>query len=192
MSERLTAFLKTVTDFADAECSDLEYKAQSFKDKNIDSYQKKAEQKNIEFIDYEVSRIKTSVNKTISDYESEKKSALIALRAKITENVFNQVKNKLAEFKNSADYENFLLKSAKSLTASIGDDAVILVSTEDMKYAEVIANETQCKVKEDTSIELGGLRAINSDETIIIDDTFENRLNAEHQDFIKKSNLKIF
>ncbi len=192
MSERLTAFLKTVTDFADAQCSDLEYKAQSFKDENIISYQKKAEQKSKEYIDYEVSRIKTTVNKTISDYEAEKRSALISLRTQITEDVFSQVIEKITEFRSSADYEAFLLRSAQSLKSEIGDDATILISTDDMKYAEKITSATQCIVKQDDTIELGGLRAINTDETIIIDDTLENRLNAEHQDFIKKSNLKIF
>ncbi len=192
MSERLTAFLKTVTDFADAQCSDLEYKAQSFKDKNIVAYEKKAEQNSREYIDYEIGRIKTAVNKTISDYEAEKKSALISLRNQITEDVFNKVKEKITEFKSSADYKPFLLKSAESLKNEIGDDMVILISIDDMKYADMLSNATQCKVKEDSTIRLGGLRAISSDETIMIDDTFENRLAAEHQDFIRKSNLKIF
>ncbi len=192
MSERLTAFLKTVTDFADAQCSDLEYKAQSFKDENIEAYQKKAEQENREYIDYEVGRIKTAVNKTISDYEAEKKSALISLRTQITEDVFGKVEDKIIKFKSSADYEPFLLKSAESLKNAVGDNGIILISTDDMKYADMIADATQCKVKEDSTIELGGLRAISSDQTVMIDDTFENRLKAEHQNFIKNSNLKIF
>lgn len=192
MSERLTAFLKTVTDFADAQCSDLEYKAQSFKDENIEAYQKKAEQENREYIDYEVGRIKTAVNKTISDYEAEKKSALISLRTQITEDVFGKVEDKIIKFKSSADYEAFLLKSAESLKNAVGDNGIILISTDDMKYADMIADATQCKVKEDNTIELGGLRAISSDQTVMIDDTFENRLKAEHQNFIKNSNLKIF
>ncbi len=192
MSERLTAFLKTVSDFADAECSDLEYKAQSFKDENIISYRKKATVKNREHIDYEVGRILTSVNKTISDYEADKKSKLISLRTEITDNVFNSVKEKLIEFKATADYEAFLIKSALSLKETMGIDCKILISTEDMGLADRIAKETECPIQVDDTIELGGLRAVNNDETIIIDDTLENRLNAEHQDFIKKSNLKIF
>ncbi len=192
MSERLTAFLKTVTDFADAQCSDLEYKAQSFKDENIFSYQKDAEQKSKEYIEYEVGRSLTAVNKTISDYEAEKKSALISLRTSINDNVFAEVKEKIAEFTNSAEYEPFLFKSAVALKNIVGEDATILLSSNDMKYADKIAKEVNCQVKEDNTILLGGLRAINKDETIITDDTLERRLDTEYKDFIKKSNLKIF
>lgn len=192
MSERLTAFLKTVTDFADSQCSDIAYKAQSFKDENIFSYQKEAEKKHKDYIEYEIGKNLTTVNKTISDYEAEKKSALISLRSSITDKVFTEVKERIAEFTKSENYVSFLLKSAEMLKKAIGENATVLMRGEDMKYAEKIKAAANCQVKEDNAIILGGLRAVNSDETVIIDDSLEHRLDKEYKDFIKKSSLKIF
>ncbi len=192
MPERLTAFLKTITDFADAQCSDLEFKAQSFKDENIISYQQEAKQKSRDYIEYEIQKDLTAVNKTISDYESEKKSALISLRTSITDNIFAEVREKTEAFVNSVDYENFLLRSAVALKNAMGDDTTILVGTKDMKYTEKIRNTTNCTVKEDSTIISGGLKGINKDGTVVTDDTLDSRLDTEYRDFIKKSNLKIF
>ncbi len=192
MSERLTVFLKTVTDFADAQCSDLEYKAQSFKDENIISYRKSAEQKAEEYIAYETGRELTAVNKTISDYEAEKKSALISLRAAIGNDVFAKVREKIVFFTESDDYADFLKRSALALKDAVGENATLLLRGCDMKFASQLTELTGLDVREDCDIELGGLRAISSDETVITDDTLEFRLDAECKDFIKKSNLKIF
>lgn len=191
MSERLTTFLKTVSDFADAECSKLEYKAQSFKDENISAYKEEAEKKNKSNIEYESHRILTSANRKISAYETEKRTALIALRTNITEKVFDGVREKLCEFTKSQNYLDFLVESAKEAKKAIGGDITVFLRSEDMRYAEKI--EEICGVKAEVSdkILLGGLRAASRDGSIMADDTLDSRLEIQKTVFAEKSALKI-
>lgn len=192
MSERLTIFLKAVNDFADEKCSEIEYKAQSYKDENITSYYKQAEQKTNDYIEYETSRMRNTVNSKISQYESEKKSALISLRSTITEKVFDEVKENISAFTKTNDYGAFLIKSAKELKASVGEEIIIFMRTEDISFADSIKEAVNCEIKEDNEIILGGLRATDKNGLIMADDTLDIRLAEAQKEFVSKSDLKIF
>lgn len=192
MPERLTIFLKAVSDFADARCEELENQAKSFKNESISAYKSEAEEKNRSYIEYETGRILSSVNRQISDYETEKKTALTALRAEITDKVFKSVIGLINDFTGSEKYEPFLLKSAEELKKSVGDEAVFFLRPADMKYADTLSQKFGAKIKEDGSISLGGLRASDKDSLVLADDTLDARLNAQRAEFAKKSGLKIY
>lgn len=192
MPERLTIFLKAVSDFADARCEELENQAKSFKNESISAYKSEAEEKNRSYIEYETGRILSSVNRQISDYETEKKTALTALRSEITDKVFQSVIGLINDFTGSEKYEPFLLKSAEELKKSVGDGAVFFLRPADMKYADTLSQKFGAKIKEDGSISLGGLRASDKDSLVLADDTLDARLNAQRAEFAKKSGLKIY
>lgn len=192
MQERLTTFLKAVSDFADARCKELENQAKSFKNESISAYKSEAEAKNRSYIEYETSRILSSVNRQISDYETEKKTALTALRSEITDKVFESVTKLINNFTESENYEQFLLKSAEELKKSVGDGAVLFLRPADMKYADILREKFGAEIKEDGKIVLGGLRASDKDSLVLADDTFDARLNAQRAEFAEKSGLKIY
>lgn len=192
MSERLTAFLKTVTEFADAECSELEYKAQKFKDENIILYRKNAEQKNKEYIQYETNRILNNVNSRISSYEAEKKSDLISLRTSIADKVFDEVRTKLEKFTQSDEYEAFLIKSAKELHNEMGESTIIFIGEKDVDFTQKIKNCVNCEIRVDNEITIGGLRATDKDGLVMADDTLDARFNEAQKNFMANSDLKIF
>lgn len=190
MSERLTAFLKTVEDFADAECEELRSKAQSFKDDSINAYRKEAENKSRALCQYETNRISSRTGGEISAYEVEKKAALTRLRSEINEKVFNEVSEKINEFTKSPAYADFLKKSAAEIRAALGNDAVFYLRPADMKYADIFANGAP--VHEDGEIILGGIRATDNSGSIRADDTLDARLAAQRTEFSEKSELKFY
>ena len=192
MQERLTIFLKAVSDFADARCEELENQAKSFKNENISAYKSEAEAKNRSYIEYETGRILSSVNRQISDYERSKKTALTALRSEITDKVFDSVTKLINDFTESEKYEQFLLKSAEELKKSIGGSAVFFLRPTDMKYADTLRAKFGAEVKEDDKIVLGGLRASDKDSLMLADDTLDARLVAGRAEFAEKSGLKIY
>ncbi len=194
MSERLTTFLKTVTDFANAECEELKTRAQSFRDDNITAYRKEAEAKSRSHAEYEINRILSRTNCEISDYEGKRKAALTHLRTEITDKIFGEVCEKIKEFTRSADYEQFLLNSASSLKNAIGAETIIFfLKPDDMKYADRIKEDVPgCTVREDNDILLGGLRATDGNAQLCGDDTLDIRLTAQRELFAEKSDLKIY
>lgn len=192
MQERLTTFLKAVSDFADTRCEELESQAKSFKNESISAYKSEAEAKNRSYIEYETGRILSSVNRQISDYETEKKTALTALRSEITDKVFASVTKLITDFTASDKYEQFLLNSAANLKATVGDGVVFFLRPADMKYADILCEKFGSEVKADDKIVLGGLCASDKDSLLLADDTFDARLNAQRKEFAEKSGLKIY
>ena len=191
MSERLTKFLRSVQDFADSECSALEYKAQSFKDENINEYTEIENKKSKEYIEYETSRIKRDVNCKLSQYESQKKSALVSLRNELSQKVFDDVTAKIKNFTSSDKYLDFLLKSVESIKEFSNDKIEIHLKKEDLKYGEKLKNAVSCTIIEDNSIILGGIKASLNNGTLSVDDTLDKRLLLQKDEFIKNSNLEI-
>lgn len=194
MSERLTTFLKTITDFADEECKALETEAQSYKDEKISNYKNQAEMQNHSLIEHETSRILSRVNREISDYEAKKKASLTQLRSSITEKVFKEISAKINEFTASNDYEEFLVASAKALSDAMNSDEItFFVRPADLKYSEAIKNAvSDCAVQESDEIILGGLKAVDKTSRICGDDTLDTRLSIQRKSFAEKSDLKIY
>lgn len=194
MSERLTTFLKTITDFADEECRELENKAQSFKDENISKYKSQAEALNKSHIEHETSRILSRVNREISEYEAEKKTALTSLRSSLTEKVFIEATDRIKAFTESAEYEAFLVKSAENLRKAMNCDGItFFVREEDLKYSDAVKKAVvDCEIKTDAEILLGGLRAVDKNDEICGDDTLDTRLSESKRKFAEKSDLKIY
>lgn len=191
MSKRLTTFLKTVTDYADERCRELEKKANDFKDADISAYRKKAEKDNNAYIKYETDRLMTSVNRKISEYEAEKRKALTDLRESITAKVLNEVKTKLDEFTKSGEYFDFLTKSANSAKEALGEGAVVFLRAGDMPLAEKLEKAAGIKVKESDDIILGGIKAVDAAGLVMADDTLDSRLSLCKSHFAQKADLKV-
>ena len=191
MSERLTKFLRSVQEFADSECSALEYKAQSFKDENISEYTEIESKKNKEYIDYETSRIKNDVNCKLSQYESQKKEALVSLRNELSQKVFSEVEEKIKSFTFSDEYLDFLLNSVKEIQNLTDDKIEIHLRQEDLKYSEQIKNAVNCTIIEDNSIILGGVKSSLNGGRLSVDDTLDKRLLLQKDEFTRNSNLEI-
>lgn len=191
MSERLTTFLKTVSDFADEECSAIETTAQSFKDENVEEYREKAIQKNKEFIEYETSRIKSAANCHLSAFEGEKKGSLSELRQQLMDKVFDGVSVKIKTFTDSGEYFDFLVNSVNSAKALANGESVILLRPEDLKFSKLLQEKTGLSSETDNTIKLGGIKLYDKENAFTVDDTLDSRLNREKTEFTNCSSLKI-
>lgn len=194
MSERLTTFLKTVEAFADEKCDAVRESTQKFKDESISAYRREAEKQTESYIEYETGRILSRVNREISDYEAEKKTALTKHRSSVTEKIFDEVKEKLSAFASSDEYIGFLKNSALNLKKAMNSETLTFyLRPADMKLADAVkAAVPEASLEADESIMLGGLRAVDHISGISGDDTLDSRLEESRRSFAEKADLKIY
>lgn len=191
MSERLTTFLKTVNEFADSECQKLEKTATDFKEEHISEYKKQSDSKTDAYIQYETNRLLTTANKSISEYEASSRASLTALRSELADKVFCKVREKISEFTKSDGYFDFLKASLENAEKQLNGCGFVFLSPADMKYAQKLSAFTKAQFKEDSSIVLGGIKACDSGERVMADDTLDMRLETQKSVFSQKADLKL-
>ena len=111
-------------------------------------------------------------------------------REEIADKVLFRAKEKIVSFTKSEKYLPFLEKSAENITREIGEDAVIFVKSDDMKFADSL-KKFCAEVKTDETILIGGCRGIKPDGSVKADDTLDIRLLLQREEFCSFSGLSL-
>ena len=111
---------------------------------------------------------------------------LFSEREKIKNDVFEQVRVKIAEFCKSEQYNEFLKQSVGSLKEYFVDGSYIEVRSQDKNVVDALVG---IPVKVNDEILLGGVRVICND--IVYDDTIDTRLANQSSWFEENSALEI-
>lgn len=126
-------------------------------------------------------------NKTeVLETEMKAKKELMSFREDIVNGVFEEVKKKISEFKNTEEYKKWLLHKAHQAIDSCGEGKkTVYVSAEDMDKLEGIEAE-----KAERNI-LGGIIAENTEKGIVADYSLDELLSEARDNFLKSSGLTI-
>lgn len=193
MDERLDIFLKSVTDYADLQCKKLERTAETQMQKEITEYKKQATEKYRSNTNREIGKIQSAAGAKAAEYESSKRLTLVSLRSELADSIFSDAELKIKEFTASAEYSDFLKRSAKSLLETVGSEIIFYVRPCDIVYADILKEIADgAQIREDSTIRLGGIIATDKNETLRADDTLDSRLSAEKKAFFESSDLKAF
>lgn len=193
MDERLDIFLKSVTDYADLQCKKLERTAETQMQKEITEYKKQATEKYRSNTNREIGKIQSAAGAKAAEYESSKRLTLVSLRSELAGSIFSDAELKIKEFTASAEYSDFLKRSAKSLLETVGSEIIFYVRPCDTVYADILKEIADgAGIREDSTIRLGGIIATDKNETLRADDTLDSRLSTEKKAFFESSDLKAF
>lgn len=137
----------------------------------------------------ENARMKRLTGRRISALTEKSKRDVYENLLDIADKVFDRVIEKIGAFTNSADYADFMEKSAKQTALIIkADDAVVRVREEDMRYAALIKDcfGGHAAVEADGSIKLGGIKAASASLRLAANDTLDARLEEQKTLFFEK------
>lgn len=193
MDERLDIFLKSVTDYADLQCKKLEKSAETQMQKEITEYKKQATEKYRSNTNCEIGKIQSAAGAKAAEYESSKRLTLVKLRNELADSIFSDAELKIKEFTASAEYSDFLKRSAQNLLEVVGSEIIFYVRPCDTVYADILKEIAgSAGIREDSTIRLGGIIATDKNETLRADDTLDSRLSAEKKAFFESTDLKAF
>lgn len=155
----------------------------------VDEAVRTAEKQSRERLRTERYKIDTLKNKQIVTASADAKRLLIALRDRLTEDLFADVKADVRAFTKSPDYEAWLSDNIrKSLSASSGGYAYVQIMRRDTPLADKIAKTTGLKVEVTDEDFIGGFRLITASHRAISDHTLAKRIQEERGNFSMMSN----
>ena len=189
-SSKTERFLKAINSDADARCEKIKNDVDEYIENEIKKTRRLARQNVRPVRSSEFDRLNEEINAELSENETKEIEKLVARRSEITEKVFAQAVEKIKAFAESDSYHDFLMNSVSNIKAAIGDDAVIILRSDDKKLeAEIKALGNA--VKYDEFIKLGGCKGENLRTEMTADDTLDARLETEKQNFYSYSGLSL-
>ena len=129
----------------------------------------------------------------ISQVNSERMKKLIEKRDEYVNTIFKTVEDQLHAFVESDEYVTYLEKKAKQASEAQFEEAVMYVRDADLKLADqlVKAYGKQIEVKASDRIQLGGVIVEDKLSALVVNETLDEALKAQHEWFNKNSGLVI-
>lgn len=184
------AFTDAIKKMAAEECKKIDEETRLIKKQRLASVKSQAIDKYKDYIQYETARIQSEKNKLISSQTDSSKKELAVLRREICDKVFLECKKRIEEFSESEAYKDFLKKSVSEVQSALEDEKItVLVREQDMALLEKL--DEKYSVKADSSIKLGGVKAVGQESGCLADNTLDLKLEAQKEWFLANSELKI-
>lgn len=129
----------------------------------------------------QTAKLRRVMGRETARYENAAKKNIYDKRLKIAENVFKKTSEKLIDFTKSDDYAAFLAKSAAEISKVLdAGDIVFYMRPVDIGFSSAIRNSCpDCRIEQDESIIIGGLKASSQTERLAADDTLDTRLEQQ-------------
>lgn len=128
----------------------------------------------------EEEKLKRDVNRRISEAATEQKRKLNLHQQEKKEALFEVVESMLKKYRETAEYEAYLIakiRMAKKFARQ--EEIIIYVDPADAPLKERLEHETGCTLTISREAFGGGIRAVVRSKNVLIDESFQTRLNQE-------------
>jgi len=189
-NEKNEFFLDAINKEAEKQCAKIKEEVDRYISVELQKARKSAQSEVKILKKDETDRLTGENNADLSLYEANETKKLVEHRSNISNSVFDAALMKIKDFSNKYDYVVFMKKSIVKIKDAIGEDAVIILRTEDKKYESELSSLCSA-IEYDDSIILGGCKARNERTKLTADDTLDVRFEQAVNNFYMYSNLSI-
>lgn len=129
-------------------------------------------------------KIKKEANRRVSEQAVLQKRAYHAALEEKKAELFAMVEKKLKDYRNTKEYEDFLIHHIKNAKAfAKGEDIVIYLAPSDEAKKAKLEQETGIPLEVSGEDFGGGIRAVIASKNILIDESFAGRLRQERDNY---------
>ena len=190
--KKTSSFLKAINKYAQQQSEAIKLEVEEFKKKEI----KKATDEGIsdayKLIQKEIATKKSQIISESARLEQESRNKLFIRRNEIVESVFADAKAQLLEFTDTDDYIGYIKKSVAEMAEYFKDNEfTVYIKESDCSKKSEIQSVASINIEVDNSIEIGGIKGFCEKLSILIDDTFDSKLEDERVWFAENSGLKV-
>lgn len=193
-NDNTKAFTDAIRKMAAEECRQIDSQTKLLRSQRLTEMKKEIRRQYDIKIDYELSKIRMDVNRRLAECSEGSRKELAELRAQLTDKVFDSVLKRIDGFVASDAYIDLLCGSIKAIREQSGDsDIEFMLCGRDLPLAEKINERLGESIgfKADDGILIGGVRAFIRKTQTLIDDTLDERIQAQKEWFYKNSELKV-
>lgn len=191
MNELEQYFLQDIKRQSDVEVERLKQEQKAVQEKAILEIQRETQKEAKTVLDQELNELTLEYTVKNSKITEEQNRKLMLKREALTAKLFQEVEHKLHVFVASEEYVAYLQEQVLAL--ALDDEAVVFyIRKEDEKYGnDIFQLHDNVQVKIDPNIKIGGFRMENEQAGIVVDETFDSRLEDEKKWFYANSSLSI-
>lgn len=132
----------------------------------------------------ETENVRREVNKVLSTEQIHLKKEWSQKQEELKETLFADIKKKIEAFKETPEYDGYLLKRIKEvLDFAAGDETKIYLSAEDGGRRDSLEEKSGAKLLISEDAFMGGIRAQIPAKNILIDNSFVENLAAMRKEF---------
>lgn len=126
--------------------------------------------------------------KELSRCEFEAGKAVRAHRKELIDGFFEEIRGELEKFAVSEKYADYLKRAISKAEAELGNVSCIMAAPRDVAAVKKL---TKLEVREDNSIMLGGICAVDETRGLFADHTLDSALETEREAFTDKPELRL-
>ncbi len=190
---KTSSFLKAINKYAQQQSDAILKEAEEFRQQEIERATKEAITDAYTLIQKNITVEKAKIVTEYAKLAQKSRSEIFIRRNEIVEEVFEKATNKLLNFTKTAEYDEYIKKSASEIALLFENkDCVISIKSDDAAKTDMIkAIISNCTVEYDDSILIGGIKGFCEEMSVIADDTLDTKLSNQRQWFAENSNLKV-
>ena len=190
--EKLDNFMSAVDSYIDERVEKMLDEAEKEKDKILSNAQKDAKIAADRHFAEALKKHGNQYARDISKATLEMKKEVLSHRESLTDKIFEDVKEKLFEFKKTSKYLDYLVKSL--IMMNITDDVEIFLAADDIKLADTLKKALKTEnviFSIDEKIHIGGLIVFKKNKGTIIDRTFDIALEEQRRSFTNSNAFAV-
>lgn len=192
--EKLSKFNEAIHHYAEEQRRKIEDEVKKFKEKELNEAENEVLLEAYQLIQKEMAQMRNNITKEMAHREMDARRELLEKRRKIMEEIFTQAAERLKEFAQSQEYQDWMKRHCQKLAETFSQPGTVLfVRPEDRKLESLLKSAfgTACEVQEDEEIHLGGVRAQNLAMGLVADDTLDALLENQQEWFEENSGLQV-
>ncbi len=189
-TKKLEMFRQAIQEHAAAEAKEITAEMRARRSASGRTKDKFATKEALNRIHNEITRSAAEHRREMSRCDYELKKSVLTHRNELITEFFAETEEKLREFVESENYPDYLRRSLEKIRAAIALDNATLIYARPCDVDAVRAL-TSCEVTADTTIRLGGLRAMCRNKNVLCDVTLDTALEEEKKCFTEKTELRL-
>lgn len=186
INARLDKFRQAINKQADADAAELTRQYEKKRSAAESERSRRSADEALAQINSEKERASAQFRKEFSRCETEQRTAVLACRNQLMEQLFSEVRQRLIEWTDTPAYTEYLKKALEKAKQEFGSNIVICARERDIP---AIQGMTTLPVTADGSVILGGISA--RCENLFADYTLDSRLAEQKAAFPQRSELRL-
>lgn len=132
----------------------------------------------------ETEKIRREANKELSVNQIAIKRRYSQKKEELQEKIFTELRDRLARFMETPQYEAMLIKQIKKAKEFAGNEEIhIYIDPADQEKRHILSMQTDCDIRVSQYPFIGGTRAVIASKNVLIDNSFETKLKEAGENF---------
>lgn len=193
-NKKVDKFVEAITAYAEEQSRKIHDEVEAFKAERMAQAEQQVLQEAYNLIHEEREEVNNQLKKEFAQREFARRGELIRRRQAIIDTVFEEARRRLLDYCSTPAYEDLLRASMKEMTQLIpADGTVYYLSERDRERESALQDLCPAGSRVDFSgdIALGGIRGMNTQAGILVDDTLDSKLEQQRDWFIQSMGLSV-